>query len=111
MTEDFDSDFPNLPEIEAPLLIIRMVIRIHQSHSLKEKRKVIRSLKERLRNRFNLSVAEVGDVEKWQVATLIAVMVNQDRHYLDEQQTKIRQAVEEKLIGEGDLMTYTSEVF
>jgi uncharacterized protein YlxP (DUF503 family) len=47
-------------------------IRLHlpESHSLKEKRKVVRSLVERLRSRFNLSVAEVDEQDRWQIAVL-----------------------------------------
>ncbi len=41
-------------------------IRIHGSQSLKQKRGVIRSITRRVRNRFNLSVAEVGGQDTWQ---------------------------------------------
>ncbi len=43
---------------------------IHGSHSLKGKRGVIRSITQRVRNRFNLSVAEVGGQDTWQRAVL-----------------------------------------
>jgi uncharacterized protein YlxP (DUF503 family) len=45
-------------------------IRIHGSRSLKEKRGVIRSITQRLRNRFVLAVAEVGGQDRWQTAVL-----------------------------------------
>ena len=45
-------------------------LRVHGSRSLKEKRGVVRSVSQRLRNRFNLSVAEVGGQDRWQVAVL-----------------------------------------
>ena len=49
--------------------------------SLKEKRSVIRSLRDRLRSKFNVSVAEVDDNEAWQLATLgIACVSNDSRH-------------------------------
>ena len=52
-----------------------------QSQSLKDKRQVIKSLKDRIGNAFNVSVAEVADQNLWQKATLgFAVVSNQTRH-------------------------------
>lgn len=52
-----------------------------QSRSLKDKRQVIKSLKDRIGNAFNVSVAEVADQDLWQKASLgIAVVSNQSRH-------------------------------
>lgn len=45
-------------------------IHVHASSSLKQKRGVVQSIKQRLRNRFNLAVAEVGGQDLWQRATL-----------------------------------------
>ncbi len=45
-------------------------IHVHGSQSLKEKRGVVRSIQQRLRNRFNVSVAEVGGQGTWQRAVL-----------------------------------------
>ena len=43
---------------------------VHGSRSLKQKRGVVRSISQRVRNRFNLSVAEVGGWDRWQFAVL-----------------------------------------
>ena len=48
----------------------RVELRIHGSRSLKEKRGVVRSITRRVRNRFNLSVAEVEGQDTWQRAVL-----------------------------------------
>jgi hypothetical protein len=45
-------------------------LRIHGCQSLKAKRGVVRSIVQRVRNRFNLSVAEVGGQDTWQLAVL-----------------------------------------
>lgn len=45
-------------------------IHVHGSQSLKEKRGVVRSISQRLRNRFNVAVAEVGGQDTWQRAQL-----------------------------------------
>ena len=49
--------------------------------SLKGKRQIIKSLLARLRNEFNVSVAEVGAQDKWQSAVLGAVCVSNDSTY------------------------------
>lgn len=53
---------------------------IFNSQSLKQKRMVLRSVKDRLTNQFNISVAEIGSNDKWQVAELgIAAVGNNGR--------------------------------
>ncbi len=54
---------------------------IPDAHSLKAKRQILLSLKERLRSKFNLSVAEVGDQDLWQKAMLgLACVANESAH-------------------------------
>jgi uncharacterized protein len=55
----------------------RVELHVHGSRSLKEKRGVVRSITQRLRNRFNISVAEVGGQDTWQRVELgLAVAAN-----------------------------------
>ena len=54
---------------------------IPDSTSLKEKRMVLKSIKQRLQNKFNISVAEIDHQDLWQRATLgIAMVSNQNNH-------------------------------
>lgn len=54
---------------------------ISESQSLKEKRQVLHSLKDRLREKFNLSVAEVDGQDLWQKAVVgMACVANESRH-------------------------------
>ena len=53
-------------------------IHVHESGSLKAKRGVVRSIAQRVRNRYNLSVAEVGGQDTWQRATLGLTSVGSD---------------------------------
>ena len=53
-------------------------LHVHASQSLKQKRGVLKSLKQRIRNRFNVSVAEVAGQETWQRATLGCGAVGSD---------------------------------
>jgi uncharacterized protein YlxP (DUF503 family) len=58
-----------------------VVLKLHDPQSLKAKRQVVKSVCERVRNRFNVSIAEVDDHESWQVVTLgVAVVSNDQRH-------------------------------
>jgi uncharacterized protein len=61
--------------------VCRVTLRLPENHSLKGKRQVIKSLIARLHNKFNVSAAEVGDLEAWQLATIaIACTSNEERH-------------------------------
>lgn len=53
-------------------------LHVHASHSLKEKRGVVRSVLQRIRNRFNVSAAEVDGQDTWQRAVLGVVTVGRD---------------------------------
>ena len=59
----------------------RLELRLAENHSLKGKRQVVRSLSDRLRNQFNLAVAEVEANDVWQTAVLgLACVSNDSRH-------------------------------
>ena len=67
---------------------------IPQAQSLKDKRSVIRSLKDRLRSRFNASVTEVGFQDKWQRATIAVCIVDGDKRQVESAMTRVRQLAE-----------------
>ena len=71
------------------------VLRIHfmilDSRSLKEKRMVMRSVKDRLVSRFNVSVAEVGENDKWQSAELGIATVGNDGRFVSSVIDKVKQ--------------------
>src|SRR5215469_13059249 len=62
---------------------LTLEIRIEGAHSLKDKRQVVRSVKDGLRTRFNVAVAEIDASEAWQRATLGVVSISSSRDYLD----------------------------
>jgi len=66
-----------------PIAYLTLEIRIEAAHSLKDKRQVVRSLKDRLRNSFNISIAEIDVTDLWQRATLGVVSISSSRDYLD----------------------------
>ena len=61
--------------------ICRIDLELPASHSLKDKRRVIRSIIERVQSRFNVSIAEVDHNDSWRIATLgISCVSNDSRH-------------------------------
>lgn len=87
--------------------VLTLEIQIEDAHSLKEKRHVVASLKERLRSRFNVAVAEIGYQDLWQRALVSAVTVSSDHTYAE----GVLQAVEreaESILG-GMLVSTTVE--
>ena len=79
----------------AAIGVLTLELRIESSHSLKEKRHVVQSLKDRLRHKFNVAVAEIANQDLWQRATLAAVTVSSDR----ENAEKVLRGVEEETVG------------
>jgi uncharacterized protein YlxP (DUF503 family) len=70
--------------------VLTLELRIEHAHSLKEKRHVVKSLKERLRNKFNVSVAEIDDMDLHNSAVLAVATVSPSRPFAE----KVLQAAE-----------------
>lgn len=66
-----------------PIAYLTLELRIEAAHSLKDKRQVVRSVKDRLRNSFNIAIAEIEVTDLWQRATLGVVSISDSRDYLD----------------------------
>jgi len=64
--------------------VARVVLQIPGARSLKDRRSVVKSYKDRLKARLTVSVAEVGDVEAWQVATIGIAVTSKDRSRCEE---------------------------
>jgi uncharacterized protein YlxP (DUF503 family) len=65
------------------IALLTLELRIEGAHSLKDKRQVVRSLKDRLRTHFNVAVAELDHTDLWQRATIGIVGISGSRDYLD----------------------------
>ena len=81
-----------------PVGVMTLEIRIPYAHSLKEKRAVLRKLRDRLRSRFNLAVAELDHQETWQRATLGVVSISSSRRNLEQVMERVLRE-SEKLLG------------
>ncbi len=67
-----------------PVGLLTLEIHIPDAQSLKDKRQVLRSLKDRLRNKFNVAVAELDHQDVWQRAVVGVVSVSADTAYLEQ---------------------------
>ena len=65
------------------IAFLTLELHIEHAQSLKDKRQVVRSLKDRLRAHFNISVAELDSTVLWNRATLGIVSISDSRDYLD----------------------------
>lgn len=61
---------------------LRVRLLLRESRSLKDKRQVVKSIKDRLHNGFNVSVAEVDALDNRQLAVLGLAMVSNEAHHL-----------------------------
>lgn len=68
--------------IHAHLVLISVEILVNGSRSLKTKRAVINRVRDRLRSRFNASVAEIGYHDKWQRAVIGITMISNEKKKL-----------------------------
>jgi len=65
------------------LALLTLELHIEAAQSLKDRRQVVRSLKDRLRTSFNVSVAELDSADLWNRATIGVAGVSASRDYLD----------------------------
>jgi len=69
-----------MKDVTVSVGVARVTFRLHGNDSLKGKRKIVKSLIEKSRNRFPVAIAEVDDLDRYQRATLgIAVIGNDSR--------------------------------
>ena len=73
---------------------ITLEVRIEHAHSLKDRRQVVRSLKDQLRQGFNISVAELDEAVTWQSATIGIVAISASRDYLRGQMEEVERAAQ-----------------
>jgi len=89
--------------------VCHIEIHVPESGSLKTKRHSLRSLKDRIRNKFNVSVAEVDDNDLWQKATLAVAVVSNDKSHLNQTLDHVLNMV--RSVPEISLLDYHIEIF
>jgi len=89
--------------------VCRLEIFVPESSSLKSKRFVLNSIKKRIRNKFNVSVAEVDNNDKWQRISLGISMVSNERKFIDMNIEEILKLIERD--GRMEILSHLVEVY
>jgi uncharacterized protein YlxP (DUF503 family) len=92
-----------------PIGLLTLEIFIPDAHSLKDKRQILRSLKDRLRGQFNVAVAELEHQDLWQRSVVGVVGISSDEHNLQESLQAVMEA-SENLLGR-DLISREIEYY
>ena len=79
--------------------ILKLKLRMPNSNSLKEKRMILRSLKDRLK-KFNISIAEIDDQDKWQIVQLVATAVGVDKRIVNSMLSRVVNFIEKSALVE-----------
>ena len=79
--------------------VMRLVMHLPESGSLKSKRQVVSSLLRRLRQELKVAAAEVGELDRWQLAELAVTCVSGDSRHADEMLAKALHFVERHADG------------
>ena len=89
--------------------VLRIRLGIFEALSLKDKRRVVKSLKDRLGARHNISIAEIDDLDRRQAATLgIALIANEPR-FVESSLSKIVDEI--RTFGRASLVDYEIELY
>ena len=84
-------------------------LRLEWNHSLKGKRQVVRSISTRVRNRFNVSVAEVGNNDNHTLLTLGLSCVSNDSRHANEVLSKVVDYIH-TIRGDAEFLDYQTEI-
>ncbi len=85
--------------------LLTVQIFLPHSHSLKEKRKIIKSVVEKVRSRFNVSIAEIEYHDKWQRCTLGLVIIANNSGRVEQSLEGVFQFIEDRLLGSGEIIS------
>lgn len=80
---------------------LTLEIRIEHAQSLKDRRQVVRSLKDQLRQGFNVSVAEMDEAVTWQSATVGVAAISRSREYLQGLMDEVERGARRILMEHG----------
>ena len=89
--------------------VLQLEIEIPEALNLKDKRRVVKSLKDRIANSHNVSIAEVGALDKHQRSIIAMAMVANDKAYVESSLSKLVDVV--RIIPQVNLLDYQIEFF
>ena len=89
--------------------VCKIKLHLPDSHSLKEKRRIVKSMTSKLRNKYNISIAEVDDQDLWQIATIGLCCVSNSHGHVDETIGHIMNFIRQSY-PEIEIVDYDTEV-
>ena len=90
--------------------ICRIKFHLSQSQSLKDKRRIVKSIIARLRSHYNISIAEVDDQDLWQLVTLGIACVSNHNQHVDETLSKVMNFIVNNY-PELEVIEHQTEIF
>lgn len=88
---------------------LSLELNVLEAFSLKDKRRILKSLKDRLKNKFNVSVAEIGHKDIWNRALIAVVNVSDDTLHVDKQLSEAVNFIEQ--IHDVSIIQIHREIF
>ena len=88
--------------------VLQLELEVHESQSLKDKRRVIKSLKDRIANGHNVSIAEVGELDDRQRSIIAIAMVSNDKRYVQSALSRLVDMV--RCVPQVNLLDYQVEM-
>jgi uncharacterized protein YlxP (DUF503 family) len=92
-----------------PVAVLAIRISLPDAHSLKDKRRIVKSLKDRIRQSFNVSVAEMDLQDVWQAASLGVSVISPDKRFAEAVASKVADFV--RADHRLSVVSYEMEVF
>lgn len=89
--------------------ICKIRLRIPENGSLKDKRRVLKSITSRVANKFNVSIAEIEDNDTWQIATLGISCVSNDKRHANEIISKVADYISDARF-DVEILDYKTEI-
>ena len=89
--------------------VCRVRLRLPENHSLKGKRQVVRSVTQRVKNKYDVSIAEVDDQDAWQVVTLGISCVSESAQHANEVLSKVVGFIEKSRF-DVEMLDYDLEI-
>jgi uncharacterized protein len=96
--------------------VLRVALSIPEAASLKDKRRVLRKVIERVKSRFEVAIAEVGENDLWQRAQVGVVAVGNDRRFVNEVMDKVLHFIDQLYLApilgqELEILSYGPDSF
>ena len=88
---------------------LKIELHLHDNRSLKGKRKVVKSIVGKVKNKFNVTIAEIGSNDKWQKIELGVGIVGNDRRHIDSSLNNVLAFVESMYLAE--IVDSRTEIF